>query len=83
MVKVLLPLNANTKRKQQTLLPSASTNGGDASRVFFQQPRPVWKMQCTYTKQRLTDGANYTLVCEPLPKILRDAPPLSEVAFGV
>ena len=25
------------------------------------------KMQCSYTKRRLTDSTNYTPVCEPLP----------------
>ena len=33
MVKVSLPSNASSKRKQQTQALNASTNGGDASRV--------------------------------------------------
>ena len=51
------------------------------------------KMQCSYTKQRLTDSTNYTPVCKTfalitergtglLKKTTRDASPPLEVAFG-
>ena len=51
------------------------------------------KMQCSYTKQKLTDSTNYTPICESfalitergtrlLRKPTRDASPPLEVAFG-
>ena len=37
---------------------NATSNGGEASRLG--------KEQCPYTKKRLTDSSNYSLVCESL-----------------
>ena len=55
--------NATTKRKHQTL----SLMGATRPASVFSAASSRVKMQCLYTKQRLTDSTNYTHVCEPLP----------------
>ena len=56
--------DSSTKRYHQTQALNASTNGGDASRVGFLQPRPA------ELKQRFTDKHVISAVCEPLFSVL-------------
>ena len=58
---------ATTKRKHQTQPPSASTNGGEASRVIG-----ALKKGSYTTKQRLTDSTNYMPVSEPFLNTRRE-----------
>ena len=52
--------------KNENMRTDSNTKRYHKTQALMGATRLAGKMQCLYTKQRLTDSTNYTQVCEPL-----------------